>query len=136
MYICIYIYILIYMHSCKCMGIRVCVHMHVWAFSVYLYLFVCSVACYSVSDPFRRPGPDPDLCSSWTRYIGELKTDPWDDPYISTVSCSEDQTVIRFRNRVISCERSFLCIPYVSLSVCIYILHLLFHAASCYMLSV
>ena len=54
------------MHSCKCMcmGIRVCVRMHVWAFSVYLYLFVCSVGCYSISDPFgeiRTVAGDPDL---------------------------------------------------------------------------
>ena len=67
---------------------------------------ICSVR----SEPsFRRPGPDSDSYSLWTRY-GDLKTDLWDDPYISIGSCSEDQTAIRFRNRVISCECSFMCI--------------------------
>jgi len=28
----------------------------------------------------RRPGPDPNSCSLWTRYNGDSKTDPWDDP--------------------------------------------------------
>ena len=37
---------------CTCVGVRVCVCMHVWVLSMHLYLFVCSVACYSVSDPF------------------------------------------------------------------------------------
>ena len=61
-------------------------------------------------DPLQEPGLDPNSCSLWTRYTGDSKTDPWDDPSISTGSCSEDQTAIRFRNRVISCECSFLCI--------------------------
>ena len=68
-------------------GVRVCICMYVWVLSMCLYLFVCSVACYSISDPFgeirtscRRPEPDPDSCSLWTRYNGDSKTDPWDDP--------------------------------------------------------
>ena len=74
------------------------------------------VACYSVSDPFgeirpsyRRPGPDPDSCSLWAQYIGDLKTAPWDDLEIRTSSCSEDQKVIQFYNLIISCECLFLC---------------------------
>ena len=58
-----------------------------------------------------RFGPvtgDSQLCSLWTRYIGDSKTDPWDDPEIRTRSCSEDQISIRIQNRVISCECLFI----------------------------
>ena len=56
----------------------------------------------------RRPRPDLDLRLLWTRYAGDSKTDPWDDPEIRTDSCSGDQTVIQFQNRIISCEHMFI----------------------------
>ena len=59
---------------CTCVGVHVCVGMLGWVLSVHLYLFVCSVACYSILDPFgeirtscRRSEPDSDSCSLWTR---------------------------------------------------------------------
>ena len=65
----IYTYSVVYVCICTCVGIHICVRMHVWVFSVYLYLFVCSVACFSVSDPFGElrtsyttPGPESDSC--------------------------------------------------------------------------
>ena len=45
-----YVYTGIYI--CTCMGVHVCVGVLGSVLSVYLYLFVCSVACYSVSDSF------------------------------------------------------------------------------------
>ena len=77
------------------------------------------MVCYSVSDLFLRYGPisgdlhsvtgDSDLCPLWTKYTGDSKIDAQDDPEeISTGLCSEDQTVIRFQNHVISCERLLL----------------------------
>ena len=84
MYTCM----LVYAYTCIRIyaGVHVCVGVLRSVFSVYLYLFVCSVACYSISDPFgeirtscRRPEPDLDSCSLWTRYNGDLKTNPWDD---------------------------------------------------------
>ena len=51
---------------------------------------------------------DSDLCLLWTRYTGDSKIDPWDNPEIRISSCSEDQTAIRFQNRIISCECLFI----------------------------
>jgi len=55
--------------------------------TVFLFICKCSVVWYSVSDSlvrselsYRRTGPDSDSCSWWTRYSGDSKTDPWDDP--------------------------------------------------------
>jgi len=112
MYVCVYSY------RCMHVGIRVCICMHVWVLSMYLYLFVCvwlRVAVFQTrlvrfEPSYKRPGPDPDSYPLWTRYICDSKTDLWDDPWISASSCSEDQTAIRFRNCVISCECSLLCI--------------------------
>ena len=125
MYRCMYVYKRIYVckHDCQFVPVYVCVRGGTRMcrcarelLSVYLYLFVCSLACCSVSDSFseirtrcRRPKPDPDSCSLWTRYIDDSKTDSWDDLQISIGSCSEDQTAILFKNRVISCECLFLC---------------------------
>jgi len=76
-----------YLHVC----VYACVYAYVYG--VVMCTSVCSgkfmgwVMCCSVSDPFgeirtryRRPGPDPDSCSLWTRYNGNLKIDSWDDP--------------------------------------------------------
>ena len=52
----------------------------------------------------RRPGPDTESCSSWSRYTGDLNTDLWDYSKVRVSSCSEDQMAIRFQNRVISYE--------------------------------
>jgi len=77
--------------------------------------YMCLIICYSDADLFvrsepdnRRPRPDLKLYSLWIRYAGDSKTNPWDDLEIHTGSCSGDQTVIRFQNRVISCECLFI----------------------------
>ena len=104
-YICMYIRT--YIHGC----IRMCMHVQT---CICVRGYVCVGLCVWLlvtvfRTRYRRPGPDLDLCSLWTRYNGDSKTGPWDDPQISTSSCSEDQMAIQFRNRVISCECSFLC---------------------------
>ena len=75
-------YTRIYVYICMYVGVHVCVSVLRSVFSVYLYLFMCTVACFSDSDPFgeirtrcRRPEPNPFSCSSWTRYAGNPKTD-------------------------------------------------------------
>ena len=97
-WLCVFMYILVYI----CIGVCTCGYM-------------CLAICYNEADLFvrsepgnRRPRPDLDLCSLWTWYAGDSKTDPWDDPEIRTGSCSGDQTVIRFQNHVISCECLFI----------------------------
>jgi len=109
-YICILVYVRVWVYAyvsvCSC-GCLAC---------IYIYLYVRLHATVFRTRPVRselsysRPGPDPDSCSLWIRYTGNSKTDPCDDPLISTDLCSEDQMAIRFRNCVISCECSFLCI--------------------------
>ena len=46
--VCMYVYTCI----CTCVGVHACVGVLESVFSVHLYLFVCSVACYSISDLF------------------------------------------------------------------------------------
>jgi len=85
-------------------SVRVCM----WCVYVYRCIPVCVYICVRVSScvwlcgtairtRLVRSGPiveDSELCSLWTRYDGDSKTDPWYDPGIHTSSCSEDQTVI------------------------------------------
>ena len=104
-WLCVCMYILVYI----CIGVCTCAFMCTCG-------YMCLVICYSDADLFvysvpgnRRPSkPDLHLCSLWTQYAGDSKTDPCDDPEICTGSCSGDQTVIRFQNRVISCEYLFI----------------------------
>jgi len=86
-----------------------CLYLCVW-----LYVYVCKFVCVclwlpvaAISDSFawsefsnRRF----KLCSLWTWYTGDLKTDLRDDLKICTSSCSEDQMLIQTQNRVISCK--------------------------------
>ena len=60
---------------------------------------------------------DSKLCSLWTRYTGDSKTDTRVDSEIRTGSCSTDQTAIPARNCVISYEYLFLHYCYLPLSV-------------------
>ena len=68
---------------------------------------------------------DSELCSLWTRYTGDSKTDLRDDQEICTGSCSEDQTAIWFQNTsfhvsICSYVFSLLLLPVcVHISVCI-----------------
>ena len=100
--------------------------------SVYLYLYVCVRLCVTAfrtrsCDPNSVTG-DSDLCPLWTRYHGDSKTGPWDDPLISTGSCNEDQMTIRFQNRIISYEYLFLYhFSYLPLSIYICVLLWSFH---------
>ena len=66
----------------------------------FVCVHVCLIVCYSDTDSFGEIGThceDSKLCSLWTRYIGDLKTDAWDDPEIRSDSYSEDQTAIRIQ---------------------------------------
>ena len=67
--------IIMYMYTCICKYVGVPVNICTWSVYVwvheYVCLFVCSVACYSDSDPFGeirtsywRPGPDSGSCRS------------------------------------------------------------------------
>ena len=88
-------------HVCKYM--REFLSIYVYIVCIYVYMCV-SVACYSDTDTLARSEPDPDTCSLWTRYNSDSKTNSWDDSVIRSGSCSEDQTVIRIQNYIISCE--------------------------------
>ena len=93
-YVCVWVYTYVSMCTCECVR-------------VYLCLCVCwfrVVAFQTRSCDLNSVTGDTDSCSQRTRYTGDSKTDPWDDPEMCTGSCSEDQTTIRFQNRVISCE--------------------------------
>jgi len=77
----------------KCIPVRVynCMGLSSW---VWMRVTV-------ILDTFVQSGSimgDSELYSLWTRYTGELKIDPWDDLKIRTDSCSEDKTMIRFKN--------------------------------------
>ena len=85
-----------------------------WCVCVRVYIRVSSCVRLHVAaiqtrscDPNSVTG-DSNLFPLWTRYTGNSKTDPWDDSEIRTGSCNEDQTVIWFQNRVISCECSYV----------------------------
>ena len=94
MYVYMYVYTWVYtrMYLYAYMGVK-----HVFMFICMCWLRATAFwICLVRSEPsYRRPGPDPDSCPLWIRYIGDSKTDPWDNPEISTGSCSEDQTAIR-----------------------------------------
>ena len=130
MYVCCVLIVCMYMYTCIWKyvygGTRVCMHMwHVCMGTCVSVLYVCvRVFVHAWVDKtrlslypslplnvvglrvvaIRAHSPDPNPCSLWTRYTGNLKTDLWDDSEIRTSSCSENQRVIRFQNRVISCE--------------------------------
>ena len=90
-----------YVHVCMCISVRLgeCV-----------FQFAAPRPVRAIRTGNRRFGPDLDSCSLWTRYTGDSKTNARDDPKIHTGSCSEDHTMIQFRNHVISCECLFLSI--------------------------
>ena len=97
-----------YILVCICIGVCTCAFMRTCG-------YMCLVICYSNADQFvysepgnRRPRPDLNLCSLWTRYASNSKTNPWDDLEIRANSCIGDQMVIRFQNRVISCKCLFI----------------------------
>jgi len=95
---------------CVCMGVYLCIYVYVC-----LRVFVCVLQRLRTrSCDSKSIIKDLDWCSLWIRYTGDSKTDPWDDPEIHTVSCSEDQTTIQFQNHVISCD------TYLLLSVVLY----------------
>ena len=134
MYICIYL--------CVCVCIYVCIGVCTCAFMCTCG-YMCLVTCYHDVDLFvhskpgnRRPKPDLDLCSLWTRYVGDLKTDPWDDPKIRTSSCSEDQTAIQFQNRVILYVFTLVSFSQFIVVSSVYMLLELFHVTICFILPV
>ena len=137
MFVCVYLSMYVYGYT------RMYLYARVGVNRVYMFICMCWLrattfrVCSVRSEPsFRILEPDPDSCSLWTRYIGNPKTDPWNDPYISTGSCSEDQTAIHFRNRIISVSVRSCAIAHLPLSVCIYLLHLSFHVTFFYVLPV
>ena len=74
MRICVYVYV----------GVHVCVGVLGWVLSVYLCLYVyvwLYVTAFQIRLVRSRPvRGDSDLYPFWTRYHGDSKTDPWDDP--------------------------------------------------------
>jgi len=104
-YICMYIsrckYIVcMYVHTCirMYMGVHICVYVYVCK-SVFIY-YVCLVACCSDPDLFGK------IRTCYGRFKVVLVIDliHWRfEDRCRTGSCSEDQTVIRFQNHVISC---------------------------------
>ena len=121
------------------------IHTHIWVY-VYVVVCVCAQVYIRVSSSIQLHVAaiqtrlmrselvmrGLNLYLLWTRYTGDSKTDPWEDPEIRTGSCSEDQTAIRIQNRVISCEClllyywSYMCITYFH-TICVTFLHLFFN---------
>jgi len=104
-------------YVCTC-GVHVWVR--VWVYFVYVLIFPSSLCVWLRVTGFRTRSCDPnsvmgdsDLYPFWTRYTGDSKFDPWDNPEIRTSSCSEDQMAIRFQNRIISCECLFSCLFHI-----------------------
>jgi len=119
-YVCVYVIVCVWVYMYVCIML-ICVHVYVCVcISSCMY-----VACYSNTNPLVRFGPDPDSCSLWSRYTGDLKTDPCGDSEIRTGSCNEDRTVIRskimsFHVRVYSYVISLYTVA--SRRSCIYVL--------------
>ena len=88
------------------------------------------VAYYSVADSLVRSelvtgDPDPIwICACYGPDKQAFKNWPMEWSSIRTSSCSEDQTTIRFRNRVISCE--CLLLSHFLIYRCQYALHVIF----------
>ena len=85
MYMGVYAYTHIYVFMCG--YTRMCPYARVGVKCVSMFICMCwlRVTVFRTSSvrsepSYRRPGPDPDSCLLWTRYIGDSKTDPWDDP--------------------------------------------------------
>jgi len=91
--LCIWVYMCVYVNGC----------MFVWVHGL-----GCVLQCSDLFGEIRTVVGDSDSCSQMTRYTGDSKTDPWDDPKIHTSSCSGDHMVIRFWNHVISCQWLFI----------------------------
>jgi len=134
-----------YVYTCICMyvGAHVCVGVLGSMFSVYLYLFVCVGCVLQRSESFgeiRTVAGDPDPiqirahCGPDTQAIrrpihGMIRTSVLVRA-VKTRRLFGSETV-SFHVSVRSCS-----LPYLLLSVCVYMLYLLFHAAFGYMLSV
>ena len=80
-----------------------------------VWLYVIAIRTYSCD--LNSLTGDTNLCSLYTRYIGDSKTDTRDDLEIHTGLCSKDQTAIRIQNRVILCECLLCAISYLPLSI-------------------
>ena len=95
--VCIYINVCWYLFKYACMLVyaymyvcgytRMCPYACVGVNRVIMFICMCWLHAivfqiYLVrSEPsYRRSGLDSDSCSLWTRYIGNSKTDLWDDP--------------------------------------------------------
>ena len=95
-------YIRTYIHGCIRVCMHVCMCLGTWVYAwgacvctgMGINICVCICVLQLYPDPFIRPRPDLELCSVWTRYAGNSKTDLRDDPEIRTGSCSEDQITI------------------------------------------
>jgi len=85
MFVFVYPYICIYVgvHICVCCTC-VRVYLYPWVFGYVLQRCELVRAIWTNN---RRPRPDPDSCSLWTRYTGDSETGPWDDSEIRTGSC-------------------------------------------------
>ena len=73
-YTCIRIYAGV--HVCLCVYIVECIHERGYV-CVSSCVWLC-VAAFQIR--LVRPEPESDLCSLCTRYVGDSKTDPWDEP--------------------------------------------------------
>ena len=118
-----------WMYACACMWyvyMYVCILVFVW-----VHVFGCMLQCFglvrAIRTGNRRPGPDPNSWLLWTRNTGDSKTDSWDDLKIRTSTCNEDQTTIRIRNRVISCECLLLYHFFIYCCLYYYMLPVSFH---------
>ena len=84
----------------------------------------------------RRPEPDTESCSPWSRYTGDSNTDLWD--YSKVRAGSRSETRQRFSFKIASFHVSIYSYVYLDLllSICVYRLLLSFHMTFCHILPV
>jgi len=71
----VFMYVIVYARVCECIGMC----MYVWCMFVCVYIMRAWLRGTAIQTRLVRSGPvaeDSELCSLWTRYTGDSKTDP------------------------------------------------------------
>ena len=110
-----------------------CMHEFVYVdVQVFMSICDCMVQRYGpaceIRTGNRKPEPDLNLCSSWTRYTGDSKINPWDDSEVSTSSVVKTRR--RFGSKTVSFHVS-ICFHIVSLSIVASRYHVTIRIISC-----
>ena len=101
-----------------------CMHKCMYVVCLCTSVYGCEMRVAAFRTYFLRSGlitGDLELCPLWTRFNGDLKTDPWDDLEIRTGSCREDQR--RFGSKTVSFHVSlFVALLFIYLCQRVYCL--------------